>query len=60
MAQQPEPGRCGHTGWTRELNGVPASEAHMCDHCVVAHAAANGILYSRPEAKAEAGLEVGL
>jgi hypothetical protein len=49
-----------HTGWTRELNGVPAALfGGLCDCCVNKYALANGIWFSR-EAEAASELEAGL
>ncbi len=59
MAREIDPGRRGHTGWTRELNGVPALFGGLCDCCVSKHALANGIWLSR-EAEAASELEAGL
>ena len=58
----PAPGPCGHTGWIRELKGVPAQLGGLCDCCASQYAIANGIWLSRggPGAQAEADLELGI
>jgi hypothetical protein len=60
-ARHTDPGRCGHTGWTRELNGVPAQLGGPCNCCLGQYATANGIWLSRGfGAQAEADLELGI
>ena len=59
MARQTDPGRCGHTGWTRELKGVPSQFGGLCDCCLGQYAIANGIWFSRGPG-VEADLELGI
>jgi hypothetical protein len=42
----------------RQLKGVPAEYAGLCDCCVIRHQAANGILFARKDER-EPDMEAG-